>query len=315
MARLIYIPEDQYHADPCDKPSLSASMCKVLVQKTPKHAWMKHPKLGAQEIETEDEDEEKIEHGKFDLGKAAHALLLEGVDKMQIVDAKDWRTNDAKAERKEADEAGKIALLRYQYNNVVNMKNAAIEYIARSGFKYQLKDFEFEQTIIFNEDTEFPRRSRLDALSHDKRMIFDYKSTKKSLRYDSLRRHIEDMGYDITDAFYKDAVQALGGRRPEKVFLFQEARAPYLCQFVSLDSSFKMLGESKKNYACALWEECMAENWWPGYLNGVISLEPSAWSHANWDERMELEGMIDDEKPMVCPIDTAMKSEINYMRA
>ena len=36
----------QYHADPCEPLSLSSSTAWTLLNKSPKHAWSEHPKLG-----------------------------------------------------------------------------------------------------------------------------------------------------------------------------------------------------------------------------------------------------------------------------
>ena len=45
------IPATEYHADPCPEPSLSASVARTLIDRSPLHAWMKHPKLGGQQEE------------------------------------------------------------------------------------------------------------------------------------------------------------------------------------------------------------------------------------------------------------------------
>jgi hypothetical protein len=105
------------------------------------------------------------------------------------------------------------------------------------------------------------------------------------------------MGYDIQDSFYKEAGNQLDPTKkpPRLIFLFQEAKAPYLCQMYSLEPGFVMLGQQKKEYAEELWRQCITTGRWTGYLDRVLSLEPSPWSHANWDERMELEGMTVEE--------------------
>ena len=63
------MPADQYHADPCEAPSLSSSLIKVLCSQSPIHAKAKHPRLSAQIAEDE------AEH--YDIGTVAHAILLE----------------------------------------------------------------------------------------------------------------------------------------------------------------------------------------------------------------------------------------------
>ncbi len=312
-ARLIDIPEDQYHADPCDKPSLSNSIAKMIVEETPLQAYLKHPKLGGKKQEGEEE-----EVSKFDMGKAAHAYLLQGINNMVIVDADSWRTKAAKEERDTAQSAGKFPLLRSQYNSVVLMAKAAHGYIERTpDFGMQLSDGYAEQTLIWAEDTPFPKRARLDWISKQGCTVLDYKTTKCGLRYDEIRRHIEQMGYDMQDVFYSDGVRELKGREPRFIFLFQSTEAPYICQMYSLDVAFRHTAREKVDYATRMWEQCLTEGYWPGSVNRILSLEPSPWSQANWDERMELEGMVSEEEisPEDLPINKAMASEINYLGA
>jgi len=74
------IPETDYHADPIAEPSLSSSIAKILLARSPRHAWANHPRLNPnQEPETRRE---------FDFGSAAHAMLLEGsMSNFSVVDA------------------------------------------------------------------------------------------------------------------------------------------------------------------------------------------------------------------------------------
>jgi hypothetical protein len=81
----------EYHADPCLEPSLSSTIARVLCDSAPAHAQHAHPRLNLQNVE------EEAEH--FDIGTAAHAILLEGEAAVTVIDAKDWRTNAAKDAR------------------------------------------------------------------------------------------------------------------------------------------------------------------------------------------------------------------------
>ena len=70
------MPAEKYHADPCMVPSLSNSVAQILLSESPRKAWFSHPKLNTAFAEKED--------GKFDIGTAAHAVLLES-DASRIV--------------------------------------------------------------------------------------------------------------------------------------------------------------------------------------------------------------------------------------
>jgi predicted Zn-dependent protease len=86
------IDEAAYHRDDLgiDAPMLSASIATILLRQSPLHAHAAHPKLGGF-TPTESET--------FDLGTAAHALILEGSEaNYAIIDANDWRTSAAKSD-------------------------------------------------------------------------------------------------------------------------------------------------------------------------------------------------------------------------
>ena len=66
------IPENDYHADPVGPaPSLSASIAKLLVLKSPRHAWLAHPRLNKAKAE----EVEKAKRAR-DVGTATHKLVL-----------------------------------------------------------------------------------------------------------------------------------------------------------------------------------------------------------------------------------------------
>src|SRR5712675_710479 len=97
------ISDEIYQTDCCDAPSLSSSIAKILVNDTPLHAWMAHPKLNP----AFEREEKEI----FDLGTVAHALLLQGEHIAEIIGAPDWRTKDAQMLRDDARSRGKIPIL------------------------------------------------------------------------------------------------------------------------------------------------------------------------------------------------------------
>ena len=77
-AGVYQMPAEEYHADPCPEPSLSASLIKTLLARSPLHAWHEHPRLNPNVV--------KEERKEYDRGSAAHALLLEGEDRMAVIE-------------------------------------------------------------------------------------------------------------------------------------------------------------------------------------------------------------------------------------
>ena len=116
------MPAIDYHADPAPQPSLSNSLLTTMLQGTPRHAWLAHPRLNPLFNPVKSSS-------TFELGDAAHALLLEGVDKAYVIDAPDWRKKEHREQRDRARAAGKVPMLPQQHDNALAMVAAAREFI------------------------------------------------------------------------------------------------------------------------------------------------------------------------------------------
>ena len=128
IAGIHTISAEEYHADPCESPSLSSSLASALLNQSPRHAWMQHPELNP--------DYRPEENSRFDLGSAAHALLLEGNQaKIAIIEADDWRTKKAKEERDTARENGLLPVLAKHDFALKAMVKAAREFIETTELK------------------------------------------------------------------------------------------------------------------------------------------------------------------------------------
>lgn len=272
------IPAAEYHADPCPAPSLSASVAKLLVSKSPRHAWTAHPRLNPAYEPTEDT--------KFDLGSAAHAHLLEGVNRMVVIDADSYRTNAAKEARDEARAAGKHPVLKADYANVLLMRNVALKAIADcpdlSGIT--LADGKAEQSVIWKEGAVYCR-ARIDWLADDYSLILDLKTTAASANPDAWVRTMSGMDGEVQGAFNIRGVKAVTGKEPKFVFLVQEVDPPFACSFVGLPPAFLALGASKCAVAVEAWRQCLASNEWPAYTNRICWVDPPAYHQAEWEGR------------------------------
>jgi len=258
-------------------------MAKILLTKSPRHAWLQHPRLNPAYATTD--------AARFDIGTAAHALLLEGIDSMGIVDADDWRTKAAKEARDEHRAAGRTPILAGQYADIQAMRDVAIKAIAECGdlSGLTLADGKPEQTICWqDEDTHM--RARLDWLSDDARIILDYKTTDIASPT-AWMRAIASNGYDIQNAFYQRAVRADLEVDAKMVFMVQETSAPFECYFVGLTPSWLEIGKQKVEQAISMWRECMARDLWPGYERRIMWAEPPAWTLVEAEERaIEFQG-------------------------
>lgn len=279
------MPAEDYHHDPCEQPSLSSGIAKVLLSRSPLHAWYAHPRLNP--------DYEESEKAAFDLGSATHALVLEGADRMEVIDAADYRTKAAQEARDAARMAGKHPVLAKQYRDVQRMASIAKEAIDKCADLggINLADGVSEQVVIWKEGNAWCR-SRPDWMSRDRRIQLSYKTTASSANPSDFDRMIENMGYDLQDAFYLRGNRATGAPEDSiSLTLVQENEAPYACAWVGLDPSFMAMADAKAATAIALWQKCINLNNWPGYSPRVHWISPPAYALAKWEEREAVIGI------------------------
>lgn len=274
------ISAEQYHADTLvDLPTLSNSIAKILVTQSPQHAWCAHSRLNP--------NYESDDSSRFDLGSAAHAVLLEkDFSKIQFIEADDWRTKEAKSQRDMARAKGLLPVLHKYENMLRSMVSRAHEKIANSELKGIFDDGKPEQTLLW-QDGEAWCRARLDWLRTDQRVILDYKTTD-SASPEACVRKISQMGYDIQASFYKRGLVACGG--PEDavfVFLFQEIEPPYACCLVALSTMYIEMANEKVDQAIEIWSMCMASGKWPSYPSEVVIAEPPPWEVTKYMNMME----------------------------
>ena len=270
------MPAEAYHADPCPEPSLSSSMARAICRDSPAHARLLHPRLTA--VVTEEEAE------RFDVGTAAHALLLEGVNAVEVIDAKDWRTNAAKDARDAARRAGKIPLLSHVWVHVEAMLAATRRQLAQHGDgRHMFLNGAAEQTLVWREADETWCRARLDWLRPG--AIDDYKTTKGSANPEDVQRTLFANGWDIQAAFYLRGLQVLTGEDATMRFACQENYPPYALSVIALGPDAMMLAEKKVRYALEQWRTCLRSDRWPSYptQTAYVSLPP--WIETAWLEK------------------------------
>ncbi|MFH1499743.1 MAG: PD-(D/E)XK nuclease-like domain-containing protein, partial [Verrucomicrobiota bacterium] len=211
------LPAAEYHSDPCHVPSLSASIASTLLSRSPRHAWLKHPRLNP--------NWQPEERAAFDIGKAAHALLLEGETVVEVIDAKDWRTNDAKDKRAEAYAASKVPLLAAQWAEVKAMVDAVrpqLDQFQEPEVRAALRpeNGKSERTMIWREGEAWCR-IRPDWTDNECTQIWDYKTTSASANPEAWGgRTLFNLGADFRAAFYRRGVMVLHPKVMSPVYRF-----------------------------------------------------------------------------------------------
>jgi len=249
------LPAEVYHAQ---RDSLSSSGARRILETCPAKF-----RYGKQEHKPE-----------FDLGHAAHALVLGDGPVLAVIDATDWRTKRAQAERDAAREQGHVPLLRSEYEQVVAMARALREHPLAAALLAE--EGAAEQSIFWRDrETGVMLRCRPDWMTP--RWYVDYKTTADASP-DAIARSIHKWGYHQQAAFYLDGLTAGGFEDLPILFIFQERTAPYLVTVVQLDEQAMAIGAQRNRRAIDLFAECLHTGHWPGYANDVVltSLPPYA---------------------------------------
>jgi hypothetical protein len=273
------IPEDDYHADPVQGGSLSSTGARRLLPPScpAKYRWAT--------------DNPPQHRRVFDIGRAAHKLVLgEGAD-LVVIDAVNYRTAPARAAQETAYTEGHIPLLTQEYEMVTAMAGA-LRADPTAGALFSMDRGRPEQSLIWEDTrTGVMRRARIDWLPDPARpgrmLVGDYK-TCRSAAPAAFSKSMYEYGYHQQGAWYLDGVIALGLAGEDAVFLFvaQEKTPPYLVQVYEVDALALRAARDLNAAALDVYAQCSAQGHWPGYSDEVerVGLPP-------WAERAYLEGL------------------------
>jgi len=231
-----------YHAD----PALGSTSLKTLATKTPAHyQWDKaHPKSST----------------AFDIGTAAHSLILEQDESGVVVI--DVETKRGKAWTEPADAAtaaGKIALTAKEWVQVKAMRDSVMAHpVARELFT----GHKAEESVFWKEDS-LTLKCRPDAWKPG--LLVDLKTTRDA-NPNTFGKTAHEYGYHQSAAHYIDGVKAATGEELPFHFVLVEKTEPYLVSVVAeLDIEAVNIGRQLNDRAKRIFRECVTTNNWPGY--------------------------------------------------
>jgi hypothetical protein len=239
-----------YHAD----PALGSTSLKTLATRTPAHYQhdKAHPKSSA----------------AFDLGTAAHSLILEQDESGVVVIDVEAKRGKAWTEPADAAEAaGKIALTTKEWTQVKAMRDSVMRHPrARELFN----GHEAEQSVFWEEDG-LMLKCRPDAWWQRERLV-DLKTTVNADPRE-FGKTAYNFGYHQSAAHYIDGVKAATGEELPFHFVLVEKTAPYLVSVVELDTEAINIGRQMNDRAKRIYQECTNTGNWPGYPGAdLISL-------------------------------------------
>jgi hypothetical protein len=270
-ARILNCTLEEYFADPCETPSLSQSIAKVLVTQSPLHAWQEHPRLGG--------GSNKKATRAMDTGSIVGAILLGTADQVveRIYGFEDFKKKDAQVQRDAAKERGKVPVLDHEFDR---LSETAL-HVAKSFRAFGI-EFSGQSEMMLEwteESTAGPVlcRGMLDHYLRADGVAYDTKSIA-SAHPDSCQKRMDEMGYDIQWAAYTSAMRKLEPSRfPQLGFLFFETEKPYAVNPIRPSQSLQQLGGLRWERAYNTWGRCMRDNVWPGYANGWNTVAARAW--------------------------------------
>jgi hypothetical protein len=270
-----------YHADCCPAPSLSQSIAKVLLDRSPKHAWTRHPRLNPHYRADDDT--------KYDIGNIAHRILLGRGKDLRPVIADDWRTKSAREQREAAAAEGMLGVLEKDLVRAGEMAVAAGRQISEAGFGADWKDRSGDGEVVISwRENDIWFRAMIDWLGKDRRRVWDYKTSSASAAPYRLGMKMADDGWDVQAAMHERGLDVLdpknAGRR-EHLFVCQENEPPYALTIARLPESALHIGRRKLSIAIATWSDCIRTGQWPGYPPGVCVPEYPGFAEAKWLDR------------------------------
>lgn len=267
-----------YHADPLPRPSLNSTIAKILLTKTPAHAWTASPRLNP--------DWEPTDSDAFDLGRAAHAMLLGRGDDVSVVVADNWATKAAKAAKEEARASGRTPMLEKDYRRVMRMTEVARGYLKACGLS-DLDPARSELMASAEIDGVACRMMADHAFEWPLDPILDVK-TAGSVSDHAIQRAIVDYGYDVSEQWYREVWKAATGEDRDFVFLFIEKVPPYACRLIKLlrlpgdDADWSEDATEKCAEARRIWRTCLETGEWPCYPPKLRLLGAPIYHRRNW---------------------------------
>lgn len=282
------MPAAAYHADCAPQPSLSRSIAVTILEKTPLHAWMAHPRLGGG-----DEDQRKR---KLDVGSVAHELMIGQGRGIHVITAankagdpvENYQTKAAQEERDEALEGGLTPVLQCDLARADKMVDAVRSRLAKiSGAEGAFQDGIGEAVAIWRDPVGVFGRCMFDWWGPTEYDLWDLKTTAGGLSDREIANRIAE-GLDVQAAWYTRGLSIL---RPDLIgratfnFVFVEDKPPHEVRVVRLTGEQRHLGDRRAVTAAVWFAECLRRDDWPGYAPKISSVESPPWIATRWEER------------------------------
>jgi hypothetical protein len=265
-------------------PSLSASIAKLLVDKSPAHARGAHPRL---RLPT-DKKAEDVSPSKS-VGTLIHRLVLGAGGDIVVIESDDYRTKTARELRDTALAKRQIPVLIGDYEEAKAAADAIKSHSADLGIVLNGEsEVAARWTETASDGTVVYCKGMFDHLWEDKCQIVDLKTTRTA-EPDAIARDVATYGYAIQQAAYESALRNVGrGNAPTNfIFLFAETEPPYIVTIAQLCGQLRDLGERQWRYAIDAFALCLNRNEWPArYGRGRVLVSAKPWAIQAWEDKV-----------------------------
>lgn len=287
-----------YFADPAPEPSLSQSICKVLLERSPLHAKFEHPRLRPPTLD--DEDAEKYDKPKA-IGTAAHAIMIGRGKTLEIVKANDFKGGEAKKLRDAAYAEGKTPILEKHLVVASDIVASGLQQLQRHEDSDAFQHGAGEVALIWQDDgTGIWCRALVDWLHDDLRIVDDYKTSGMSMAPHVIGLRAETAGWHIQAAFIERGLDTLdpagAGRRRFRFIAQEQDGKPYALTSMHMDNHWLTMGRKKVQAAMSMWHAAIRTGRWQGYGTRAVHPEYPGFREKQWLER-ELSGEFEQPDP------------------
>lgn len=221
---------------------------------------------------------------EFDLGHAAHLLVLGEGPELEVVPGARWDSKEAKAKLVEVRARGAVPLKEHEHEQVQAMA-AAIRQHPIAGGLFTPGTGIAERSIFFTDPATGVRcRVRPDWLKPlpGMNLCVDYKTCADASPI-AVSRAIRDRSYHQQDALYIDGIDAAmpADEGTRFIFVFQSKTAPYLITVRELNQQDRDIGRARNDRALRIYADCTASGEWPDWTGPVTEI-PTI-SMPTWD--------------------------------
>jgi hypothetical protein len=279
------MPAPDYNDDPCPEPSIRASLLATIAESSPAHARLEHPRLNPRY-------EPRTPSKEMEFGSAAHAMLL-GAQEIHLVDAINWRSEEARRIRDVVRSSGKVPILKTHYPTLFNMTKKLRAEIAKSdiGDVFGEDSGGVNEVVAAWKDSGVWCRLRADRWippGKIKRwpngLILDYKTTFGLATVGQWSRQLFDLQSHFQAVFYPHgmamAINQSGGsmlKIPDFRFIVQEANDPHEFSILALSEIAVEHTTSKIARVFDQWAKAIAAKTFDGYPRYTAFVEPPPW--------------------------------------